>query len=157
MHFHAIFMTSDPPVDPKTIPNLRRGPLKKRFLIFRHDADHVRDVQRACGSCGSLEKAQASALVDVPTAPSKRRKTVLLWSRTGSSTRRAQEMLPGKPSRQALCERALHAEVPAVRVEKVTAQRSAQNRPPEVGGETCGEAGRPLDAEQTWGHRFLEA
>ena len=34
---------------------------------------------------------------------------------------------------------------------------SEQNRAPEVGVETCGEAGRPLDGEQTWGHRFLVA
>ena len=33
-------------------------------------------------------------------------------------------------------------------------QQSEPNRLPEVGVETCGEAGCPLDAEQTWGHRF---
>ena len=64
------------------------------FCPRAHDAGHVRDVQRARGSCGSLEKPQASARVDVPTAPSKRRKIVILWSRTGSSTRCALEMLP---------------------------------------------------------------
>ena len=36
-------------------------------------------------------------------------------------------------------------------------QPSEQNRPPEVGTETYGEAGLPLDAEQTWSHRFLVA
>ena len=36
-------------------------------------------------------------------------------------------------------------------------QPSEQNWPPEVGMETCGEAGRPLDAEQTWCHWFLAA
>ena len=55
------------------------------FCPKAHDADHVRDVQCACGSCGSPEKAQASARVDVPTTPSMRRKTLLLRSRTGSS------------------------------------------------------------------------
>ena len=64
------------------------------FCPRAHDADHVRDVQRGRGSCGSPEKAQASARVDVPTARSKRRKTVHLRSRTGSSTRRAQEIWP---------------------------------------------------------------
>ena len=92
-----------------------------------------------------------------PQLPASAGRTVLLWSRTGSSTRRAQEMLPGKPSRQALCERALHAEVPAVRVEKVTLNVQHRTDLRKSAGETCGEAGRPLDAEQTWGHRFLEA
>ena len=40
---------------------------------------------------------------------------------------------------------------------KGDAPRSEQNRPPEVGMETFGKAGCPLDAEQTWGHWFLVA
>ena len=40
---------------------------------------------------------------------------------------------------------------------KGDAQRSEQNRPPKDDMDTYGEAGCPLDAEQTWGHRFLVA
>ena len=52
------------------------------FCPRAHDADHVRDVQRARGSCCSPEKAQASAPVDLPTAP-KRRKDLFFLSLFG--------------------------------------------------------------------------
>ena len=98
------------------------------------------------GSCGSPEKAQASARVDVPTAPSNRHSTdsPATCSRLG-----AQEMLPNllkDVDEQTIFEEEGEEEQP-----------SEQNRPPEVGVETCGEAGCPVHAEQTWSHRFLVA
>ena len=123
------------------------------FCPRAHDADHVRDVQRARGSCGSLEKAQASARVYVPAAPCNRHHIASPAARPRSKLG-AQEMLPNflkDVDEQTIFDMDEEEE------QEEEEEPSEQNRPPEVGVETCGEAGCPLDAEQTWSHRYLVA
>ena len=101
------------------------------------------------GGCGSHKKAQASARVDVPTAPSNRHHTAspATWpcSRLG-----AQQKLPNLL-------KDVDERTSSTWTKEEEQQPSEQNRPPGVGMEACGEAGCPLDADETWGHRFLVA